>query len=123
MAVMSAKTHFERALATDMLDQVDKIMLRLQQEDDKETNLADAQTAEAEAAAAVKKRDFKAASAALTRARVAYKRAGGAATILVVPRPGRGGLAAARPRDRRPHRSRTGRAVVALRRRRQRRYY
>ena len=80
MAVLSAKTHFERALATDMLDQVDKIMLRLQQEDDKETYLADAQAAEAEAAAAVKKNDFKAASAALTRARVAYKRAGGAAT-------------------------------------------
>ena len=80
MAVMSAKTHFERALATDMLDQVDKIMLRLQQEDDKETYLADAQAAEAEAAAAMKKRDFKAASAALTRARVAYKRAGGVAT-------------------------------------------
>lgn len=78
-AVQSAKAHFERAVASDMSDQVDKIMLKVQQEDDKEFYLGDAQAAEEQASTLLHQQRYTEASKALDKAKVSYKRAGGSA--------------------------------------------
>jgi len=78
-AVQSAKANFERALASDMSDQVDKIMLRVQQQDDKAFYLSDAKAAEQQASALVEQERYTEASKALEKAKVSYKRAGSGA--------------------------------------------
>ena len=75
-AAQSAKAHFERALASDMSDQVHKLMQRVQQVDDKEQYLVDAQAAEEEAMAQLTAKNFSGAMRALDNAKSAYKRAG-----------------------------------------------
>ena len=54
-------------------------MLRVQQEDDKELYLSDAQSAEEEATRLLQERQYGDAMKALERAKTAYKRAGGGA--------------------------------------------
>ena len=78
-AVHQAKAHFERALASDMSEQVDKLLLSVQQAGDKETYLTEAQAAEDQATALLTQTHatrYAEAGKAVEKARVAYKRAG-----------------------------------------------
>jgi len=78
-AVQSAKANFERALASDKSDQVDKIMLRVQEQDDKAFYISDAKAAEQQASFLVEQERYEEAFKALEKAKVSYKRAGSGA--------------------------------------------
>ena len=75
-ALHKAKAHAERALAADMSEQIERLMAKVQQEDDKELYVREAAAAEDEAERRQAGGDLSGASQAIERAKASSKRAG-----------------------------------------------